>query len=163
MDEAKLNEFLGRFVSDLGATVAAGSVVLGDRLGLYKALSEQARDRGRLGPTDGNRRPLRDRMAERTGGRRLRDLRPGHWPVLDDRGADVRAGGPKRGRHCPARSSWRSGHLRPEPYIAEKFRTGSGYGWHEQTTQRARGLRAVLPTRLRGEPGAELDPGARTA
>ena len=32
-------EFLGKFVGDLGATMAAGSVVVGDRLGLYKALA----------------------------------------------------------------------------------------------------------------------------
>ena len=37
MDQHKLNEFLGRFVSDLGATIAAGSTVIGHRLGLYRA------------------------------------------------------------------------------------------------------------------------------
>src|SRR5450755_4424714 len=36
----KLQEFLGRFVADLGATVAAGNVVIGHRLGLYQALAE---------------------------------------------------------------------------------------------------------------------------
>ena len=35
----KLNEFLGKFVTDLGATVAAGNVVIGHRLGLYRALA----------------------------------------------------------------------------------------------------------------------------
>ena len=35
LDMDKLQEFLGRFVSDLGATVAAGNVVIGHRLGLY--------------------------------------------------------------------------------------------------------------------------------
>ena len=40
MDETKLNEMLGRFVIDLGATVSAGNVVLGDRLGLYRALAD---------------------------------------------------------------------------------------------------------------------------
>ncbi len=40
IDEDKLNEFLGRFVADLGATVAAGNVVVGHRLGLYTALAE---------------------------------------------------------------------------------------------------------------------------
>ena len=37
----KLQEFLGRFVADLGATVAAGSVVIGHRLGLYQALAAE--------------------------------------------------------------------------------------------------------------------------
>ena len=32
-------EFLGRFVGDLGATMAAGNIVIGHRLGLYSALA----------------------------------------------------------------------------------------------------------------------------
>jgi hypothetical protein len=32
-----VTEFLGPFVADLGATGAAGSVVIGNRLGLYRA------------------------------------------------------------------------------------------------------------------------------
>ena len=39
IDTDKLQEFLGRFVADLGATIAAGSVVIGHRLGLYQALA----------------------------------------------------------------------------------------------------------------------------
>lgn len=35
-----LDELLGRFVNDLGATASAGNVVLGDRLGLYRALAD---------------------------------------------------------------------------------------------------------------------------
>jgi hypothetical protein len=41
VDEAGLNEFLGRFVSDLGATGTAGNVVIGHRLGLYRALAHR--------------------------------------------------------------------------------------------------------------------------
>ena len=41
MDHTKVTEFLGRFVADVGATGAAGSVVIGDRLGLYRALAQQ--------------------------------------------------------------------------------------------------------------------------
>ena len=37
---ATLDELLTQFVDDLGATVAAGNIVLGDRLGLYRALAE---------------------------------------------------------------------------------------------------------------------------
>src|SRR5258705_3255788 len=40
IDSDKLNEFLGKFVGDLGATAAAGSVVIGHNLGLYKALAD---------------------------------------------------------------------------------------------------------------------------
>jgi hypothetical protein len=36
IDESKLNEFLDRFVTDLGATAAAGSAAIGRRLSLYR-------------------------------------------------------------------------------------------------------------------------------
>jgi len=39
IDMDKLHEFLGKFVTDLGATMAAGNVVIGHNLGLYKALA----------------------------------------------------------------------------------------------------------------------------
>ena len=38
VDEAKLNDLLGRFVVDVGASFQALGAVLGDRLGLYRAL-----------------------------------------------------------------------------------------------------------------------------
>jgi SAM-dependent methyltransferase len=40
VDQAKLDEFLGRFVGDLGAALSAALVVMGDRLGLYRAMAD---------------------------------------------------------------------------------------------------------------------------
>ena len=40
VDEAKVEEFLGRVIGDLGATLSAGLVVIGDRLGLYRAMAD---------------------------------------------------------------------------------------------------------------------------
>ena len=39
IDQARLDEVLGRFVADLGAVFAAPAVVVGDKLGLYKGLA----------------------------------------------------------------------------------------------------------------------------
>src|SRR5689334_1067002 len=41
INEEKLNEFIGQFVTDFGAAMHAATVVIGDKLGLYKALAEQ--------------------------------------------------------------------------------------------------------------------------
>ena len=54
IDENRLNEFMGRFVGDLGAALSASLVVIGDRLGLYKAMADGA-------PVTS------DELAERTG------------------------------------------------------------------------------------------------
>ena len=39
LDMNKLNAFIGQFVTDLGAAVHSGMVVIGEKLGLYKALA----------------------------------------------------------------------------------------------------------------------------
>jgi hypothetical protein len=39
-DPERLNAFLGKLVGDLGATASAALVLLGDRLGIYKAMAD---------------------------------------------------------------------------------------------------------------------------
>src|SRR5882762_8602324 len=39
LDEAKLHEFVGKAVGDMGAALGAALVVIGDKLGLYKAMA----------------------------------------------------------------------------------------------------------------------------
>jgi hypothetical protein len=40
IDEAKLIEFVGKFAGDLGAVLHAATVLIGDKLGLYKAMAD---------------------------------------------------------------------------------------------------------------------------
>ena len=40
IDEARLEEFMGRFVQDMGAGATAPLVLIGDKLGLYKAMAD---------------------------------------------------------------------------------------------------------------------------
>ena len=39
VDESKLNEFMQKAVTDIGAAMSAALVLIGDRLGLYRALA----------------------------------------------------------------------------------------------------------------------------
>ena len=41
IDQAKLNDFLGKAVGDLGAAISASLMLVGDRLGLYRALASE--------------------------------------------------------------------------------------------------------------------------
>lgn len=41
IDEAKLEEFIGKFAGDFGVALHASTVVLGDKLGLYRALAQR--------------------------------------------------------------------------------------------------------------------------
>ncbi len=40
VDENKLNEFVGKFAGDLGAVLHTATVLIGDKLGLYKAMAD---------------------------------------------------------------------------------------------------------------------------
>ena len=40
IDQAKLDEFMGRVVGELGAAISSALVALGDRLGLYRAMAD---------------------------------------------------------------------------------------------------------------------------
>lgn len=40
IDEKRLNEFIGKFVGDIGAVAHAATVLIGDKLGLYKAMAD---------------------------------------------------------------------------------------------------------------------------
>ena len=43
IDEAKLEAFMGQAVTDMGAVISAPLVVIGEQLGLYKAMAAPAR------------------------------------------------------------------------------------------------------------------------
>lgn len=48
INETRLNEFLNKALVDLGAANSASMILIGDRLGLYKALAEGAATPGEL-------------------------------------------------------------------------------------------------------------------
>jgi ubiquinone/menaquinone biosynthesis C-methylase UbiE len=132
IDEAKLNDFLGRFVSDLGATVAAGSVVLGDRLGLYKSLSEApatAEDLAQRTGTDA-RYVTEWLSGQAAGGYIAYDAEKGEFSMTEEQ---TFALVDPNGIGMPGAFMIALGSLEAEPRITENFRTGGGYGWHEQT------------------------------
>ena len=40
MDEARLNEFMGKLVTDMGGAAILANIILGEELGLYKAMAD---------------------------------------------------------------------------------------------------------------------------
>ena len=155
VDGDKLMEFVFRAVDEVGATLNAALVVMGDKLGLYRALAGAGGRSPRPSSRErtGHRRALRARVAQRPGGRRLRRLRPRQRPLH----AAARAGGRahRRGqpglpaRVLPDRARLGASTRRGSP---RRRAAATGVGWHEHVPRRARGLRAVLPARLQREP-----------
>ena len=75
IDMDTLMAFVGKFVGDLGATIGAGNVLLGERLGLYRALAQQPGDARSRRRRHRHRPAVRRRVAARPGGGRLHPVR----------------------------------------------------------------------------------------
>jgi hypothetical protein len=83
IDEAKLNEFLGKAVGDLGAAMSATLMLVGDRLGLYKALAKGALTSSKLAQQTGtNERYVREWLGNQgAGGYVQYDAKTGEWSL----------------------------------------------------------------------------------
>src|ERR1700758_2390777 len=69
IDMNKLNAFIGQFVTDLGAAVHTGMVVIGEKLGLYKTLAEGPMTPAQLAArTNTDERYLREWLASQAAG-----------------------------------------------------------------------------------------------
>src|SRR3954447_18960083 len=131
MDENKLNEFLGRFVGDLGATITAGGVVLGHRLGLYRALAEAPGTADELGRRTGcDPRYVAEWLrGQGAGGYVTYDADGDVWSMTEEQ-AFVLAN-PDGAVYAPGAFVLALGSLQAVDRIEEAFRTGEGLGWHE--------------------------------
>ena len=132
IDQDKLSEFLGRFVGDLGATAAAGNVVIGHRLGLYRALAEAPADRGGAGR--GDPAPTRGTSPNGCAARRRAATSAttpptGRYSLTEEQAFALTD--PDGAVYLPGAFVLALGALRAEPRITEAFRTGAGIGWHE--------------------------------
>jgi SAM-dependent methyltransferase len=127
--EDQLTTLLGRFVQDLGATMSAGNVLIGDELGLYRALAES----GPLTPVE---------LAEYTGTaeRYVREWLPGQAAggyVSYDAGTDrysmteaqALAFADPGGLLLPGAYQLALACLADRPKILDAFRTGRGVAW----------------------------------
>jgi SAM-dependent methyltransferase len=132
INEDKLNAFMGQVVGELGATVNAGLIVIGDRLGLYKAMAQ-------AGPITSTE------LAEKTGTaeRYVRE-----WLNAQAAGGFVEYNPQTKRYLLPAEQALAlanedspafvcgafelaTASLKSREQIESAFRTGAGFGWHE--------------------------------
>jgi 2-polyprenyl-3-methyl-5-hydroxy-6-metoxy-1,4-benzoquinol methylase len=130
VDEDALFELIGRFVGDLGATMAAGNIVIGHRLGLYSALAETPGTPEQLATRTGtNQRYVTEWLAgQAAGGYVSFDAPTGTFSLTPEQAFAL---ADPDGLSLPAAFLIAVGALRAEPRITEAFRTGAGFGWHE--------------------------------
>ena len=131
LDMNKLNAFIGQFVTDLGASVHAGMVVIGEKLGLYKALANGPMTAADLAAKTGtDERYLREWLASQAaGGYVTYDERAGKFYLTEEQAFTLAQ--EDSPAYLPGAFELALGSLAAVPRIAESFRTGAGMGWHE--------------------------------
>jgi len=131
VDTKKLEQFLGQFVNDLGATVHAGMVVIGDRLGLYKALAAgplRAAELAAITRTD--ERYVGEWLASQAaGGYITYNAETQKFGMTEEQSLTLaNEDGPA---YLPGAFELALGSLAAVPRITEAFRSGAGMGWGE--------------------------------
>lgn len=131
LDMDKLNAFVGQFVGDLGAAVHTGMVVIGEKLGLYKALAEGAATSGELAAkTKTDERYVREWLASQAaGGYVTYNEKAQKFSLTEEQVFTlVDEDSPA---YLPGAFQLALGSLAAVPRITESFRSGAGMGWHE--------------------------------
>ena len=132
IDSEKLNEFLGRALVDFGATFHAALVRIGDKLGLYKGLAAggpqtSAELAKRTGTTE---RYIREWLsAQAAGGYVSYDSALGKFYLTEEQAfamADETSPAFMPGAFQVALAA-----IKAEEQLAERFKSGAGFGWHE--------------------------------
>ncbi|HZT90473.1 MAG TPA: class I SAM-dependent methyltransferase [Gaiellaceae bacterium] len=140
IDEAKLEAFMGRAVTDMGAIISAPLFVIGERLGLYKAMAG-------AGPLTSQQVAERSGAAERYVREWLRNQAAGGYVDYDAESdtytlpdehalalADENSPFYILGVYDSVASLYAD-----EERILEAFRSGGGMGWHEHDHRLFRG------------------------
>jgi SAM-dependent methyltransferase len=132
LDQAKLDAFVGRFLGDLGTALHMPTVLVGDRLGLFRAMAageptSPAALAERTGTTE---RYVAEWLAAQAAAGYVEfdptagtfRLPPEHAALLIDEGAPV---------FIPGAFQLAASTVKDEPLITEAFRTGEGVAWHD--------------------------------
>ena len=135
IEQDKLTEFLHKFVADLGATMAAGNVLVGDRLGLYRALAQQPMQPHQLASHTGTATRYVDEWlrGQAAGGYVEYDPQTGAYSLTPEQAFALTD--PDGAVFAPGAFELALGALRSEPKVTEAFRTG-GASAGTNTTKR---------------------------
>jgi SAM-dependent methyltransferase len=132
IDQTKLEKFMGQALGELGAGMNAALVIIGDKLGLYKAMAgagpmtslELAQKTGTA------ERYVREWLcAQAAGGFVTFDTATRRFTLPDEQAFALAV--EDSPAFLPGAFQVIASIIKDEPRITEAFRTGAGVGWHE--------------------------------
>jgi SAM-dependent methyltransferase len=129
VDEDKLNDFLGMAIGDMGAAMSASLILLGDRLGLYKALAAQPLTSTQLAEKTGTvERYVREWLANQAAGGYVQfDADDGAWSLSPEQAACL--ADPNGPVDVPGAYNIIEAVFHVLDRTTENFRTGAGLEW----------------------------------
>jgi SAM-dependent methyltransferase len=131
IDPGKLNEFVGKAIGDLGATLGAALVVIGDKLGLYRAMKHGPVTSAELAKkTETHERYVREWLAaQAAAGYVSYDPKTGRYFLSEEQAECL------TNEESPAcvLGGFQAmlAAVKSSPKVMNGFRTGEGVGWHE--------------------------------
>ena len=131
IDEERLNQFLGHAVEDLGAAISATLILIGDQLGLYKALAQHPLTAAQLATSTGtSERYVREWLGNQAAGGYVQYDAAGDTYSLSEEQALCLAdpGGPV---DIPGAYSVVEATFHALERTRDNFRTGAGLEWGE--------------------------------
>src|SRR5262252_4868034 len=141
VNQEKLNQLLGQFVADFGASLHAGMVVIGEKLGLYKAMAQagQPLTPGELAQrTNASERYVREWLcSQAAGGYVSFDSVTQRYFLSEEQSFALTD--EKSPAYLPGAFLVAVSALRAVPEISKRFQTGEGFGWHEHDAGLFRG------------------------
>jgi 2-polyprenyl-3-methyl-5-hydroxy-6-metoxy-1,4-benzoquinol methylase len=131
LDMNKLMAFVGKAVADVGGTMHAALVVVGEKMGLYKALAKGPCNSEELAKRTGaNERYVREWLcAQAAGGYIEYDPKTQLYSMNEEQAFAMTD--EKGAVYLPGAFQLALAAVRSEERVSEAFRTGAGIGWHE--------------------------------
>ena len=135
-DPDKLNAFLGRALNDMGAAFQTALIIIGERVGLYKAMAGAGpmTSTELAGKTETDERYVREWLcAQAASGYVEYDPTSGKFTLPDEQALLLAVdSGPA---YLPAAYQIIASTVIDEPQLRETFKTGFGFGWHQHCAQ----------------------------
>jgi SAM-dependent methyltransferase len=134
IDESKLHDLLMKVVGDMGAAFSTACVVLGDKLGLYRALAERPATSHELAERTGTtERYVREWLNNQAAsGYIAYDASAGKYSMSPEQAAAFADSSSPA--FMPGAFHVAAATVHAEPRMYENFKTGAGLPWGEQHT-----------------------------
>jgi SAM-dependent methyltransferase len=132
IDPEKLNAFLGQAVQDMGAALHAALILIGDKLGLYRAMADgtpvtPAELAARTGTAE---RYVREWLNANAAGNYVQyHAESGSYSLTPEQAFALALDNTPI--HLPGFYHMIASCMKDEEKLTEVFRTGKGFGWHE--------------------------------